>query len=223
MSGTSVSERIGHQFGSAALLRQALTHRSYGATHNERLEFLGDSVLNCVISDLLYRRFPQLAEGDLSLLRASLVNQHALSGVAESLALGPELMMGEGELKSGGYRRPSILANALEAVIGAVFLDAGFVAAQEVIRGLFAAQLSAADPRTLGKDPKTLLQELLQARRMALPQYAVIGTAGDAHDQTFRVECLIPELNIRTTGEGPSRRSAEQAAARLAHQLMPQN
>ncbi len=223
MSETSVSAKISHPFRNAALLQQALTHRSYSSNHNERLEFLGDSVLNCVISDLLYRRFPQLAEGDLSRLRASLVNQQALSAVAESLVLGPELMMGEGELKSGGYRRPSILANALEAIIGAVFLDDGFVAAREVIERLFAAQLRAADPRTLGKDPKTLLQELLQARRMALPQYNVVATEGDAHEQTFRVECVIDELNIRTTGEGPSRRSAEQIAARLAHQLMPRN
>ena len=223
MSDTSVSAKIGHPFRDAALLQQALTHRSYSATHNERLEFLGDSVLNCVISDLLYRRFPQLAEGDLSRLRASLVNQQALLSVAESLALGPDIMMGEGELKSGGYRRPSILANALEAIIGAVFVDGGFAAAREVVLRLFAAQLGAADPRTLGKDPKTLLQELLQARRMALPQYVVVATEGDAHDQTFRVDCVINQLNIRTTGEGPSRRSAEQAAARLAHELIPRN
>jgi ribonuclease III len=223
MSEASVNAKIGHPFRDAALLQQALTHRSYSATHNERLEFLGDSVLNCVISDLLYRRFPQFAEGDLSRLRASLVNQQALSSVAESLGLGAELMMGEGELKSGGYRRPSILANAVEAIIAAVFLDGGFVAAREVIERLFATQLGAADPRTLGKDPKTLLQESLQARRMALPQYVVVATQGDAHDQIFRVECVINELNIRTTGEGPSRRSAEQAAARLAHGLISRN
>jgi ribonuclease III len=220
MGESTVSNRIGHEFRGAGLLQQALTHRSYSTLHNERLEFLGDSVLSCVISELLYRRFPQLAEGDLSRLRASLVNQQALSNVAESVALGPAILMGEGELKSGGYRRPSILANALEAIIGAVFIDGGFAAAQAVIERLFATQLAAANPHTLGKDPKTLLQELLQARRMALPQYVVMATEGDAHDQTFMVDCVIETLGIRTTGRGPSRRSAEQAAARLAHQLI---
>jgi ribonuclease-3 len=222
MPRSTIGERIGHPFSDPALLRQALTHRSYSSTHNERLEFLGDSVLNCVVSELMFRRFPQLPEGDLSRLRASLVNQHALMAVARDLELGPQLLLGEGELKSGGYRRPSILANALEAVIGAVFLDAGFDAARVVVTRLFAGQLNAADPATLGKDPKTLLQEWLQARRKPLPKYTVVATLGDAHDQTFQVECVIVEMNILTRGEGASRRSAEQAAARLAYERLLQ-
>ena len=210
---------IGHPFRDPDLLRQALTHRSHGACHNERLEFLGDGVLNCVIAAELFQRFPQLAEGELSRLRASLVNQQSLFEIAQGIDLGRYLLLGEGELKSGGARRPSILADALEALIGAVFLDGGFDAARNFVLHSFDRPLKDADPHAIGKDAKTLLQEFLQARRIALPQYSVVGTAGEAHEQIFRVECLIPELNIRTQGEGLSRRSAEQAAAHRAYEL----
>ena len=219
MDRDSVTGSSGHPFENPELLRQALTHRSYSATHNERLEFLGDGVLNCVIAAELFRRFPQLAEGELSRLRASLVNQQSLFEIAQQIELGAQLRLGEGELKSGGARRPSMLADALEAVIGAVFIDGGFEAARAVVLRLFEQPLSAADPLKLGKDAKTRLQEFLQAHRVPLPQYAVISTAGEAHEQIFRVECVIPELNIRTEGEGTSRRGAEQAAASRAYEL----
>ncbi|MEK7230803.1 MAG: putative dsRNA-binding protein, partial [Pseudomonadota bacterium] len=162
---------------------------------------------------------PQLAEGELSRLRASLVNQQSLFEIARQIELGAQLRLGEGELKSGGTRRPSMLADALEAVIGAVFIDSGFEAARAVVLRLFEQPLKAADPLKLGKDAKTRLQEFLQARRVPLPQYAVISTAGEAHEQIFRAECVIPELNIRTEGEGTSRRTAEQAAASRAFDL----
>jgi len=214
---TAFNARFGYQFGSPELLRQALTHRSHSTPHNERLEFLGDSVLNCVIAALLYERFPNLPEGHLSRLRANLVNQECLSRIALSLELGNELRLGEGELKSGGFRRPSILADALEAVTGAVFLDGGYDSAAAVLSRIFDPLLTELDPHTLGKDPKTLLQELLQGRRLALPQYNVVAVQGEAHEQQFHVECVIPELDMRTSGTGPSRRSAEQSAARLAY------
>jgi ribonuclease-3 len=217
-----LQRKLGHSFAQASLLQQALTHRSHSAGHNERIEFLGDSVLNCCIAHELYRRFGELKEGELSRLRASLVRQETLAELAQQLELGTYLRLGEGELKSGGFRRPSILADGLEALVGAVFLDGGFAAAQEVIRGLYAALLEHLDPQTLGKDPKTLLQELLQARKIPLPQYAVVETQGAAHNQLFRVECQIPQLAIRTTGLGASRRIAEQEAAQLAFSQMQQ-
>lgn len=219
MDRDTLTSRTGYPFSNPDLLRQALTHRSHGASHNERLEFLGDAVLNCVIAAELFRLFPQLAEGELSRLRASLVNQQSLYEVAQQIELGAQLLLGEGEHKSGGVRRPSILADALEALIGAVFIDGGFDAARTLVLNLFDQLLKATDPFTLGKDAKTQLQEFLQARRIPLPQYSVIATAGGAHEQIFRVECVIPELDIRTQGEGPSRRSAEQAAARRAYEL----
>jgi ribonuclease-3 len=223
MDRDSVAGRSGHPFANPELLRQALTHRSHGASHNERLEFLGDGVLNCVIAAELFRRFPQLAEGELSRLRASLVNQQCLFEIAQQIDLGAQLRLGEGELKSGGARRPSMLADALEAVIGAVFIDGGFEAARAIVVRWFEQPLAVADPLTLGKDAKTRLQEFLQARRIPLPQYAVTSTAGEAHEQIFRVECVIPELNIRTAGEGTSRRSAEQMAASRACDLTGQS
>jgi ribonuclease-3 len=215
----SLADLTGYSFGNVALLRQALTHRSFGVPHNERLEFLGDGVLNCVVAAVLFERFSQLPEGELSRLRASLVNQQSLFEVAQRLGLGSQLLLGEGELKSGGTQRPSILADALEALIGATFLDGGFAAAHALVLRLFEGQFAAVDPHVVGKDAKTLLQEFLQARRLALPHYSVIATAGEAHEQSFRVECAIPELNIRTQGEGSSRRSAEQIAARRAYEL----
>jgi len=219
MDFTSLTRKAGYRFGNPDLLRQALTHRSYGASHNERLEFLGDSVLNCVIALELFNRFAHIPEGELSRLRANLVNQHSLCEIAQQADLGACLLLGEGEMRSGGAQRPSILADALEALIGAAFIDGGFDAARQLVLRLFGSAIAAVDPREPGKDAKTLLQELLQARRIALPQYAVVSTAGDAHEQTFRVACSIPELSIRTQGEGSSRRSAEQVAARRAYDL----
>lgn len=209
-------DRLGHAFRSPDLLEQALTHRSRGARHNERLEFVGDAVLNCVVALALYERFPATDEGDLSRARASLVNRDTLARIARRLALGAAIRLGEGELRSGGAGRDSILADALEAVFGAVFLDAGFDAARRVIVGAYGDELAKADPTTLGKDPKTRLQEWLQARRFAVPEYAVVGTHGEAHAQQFAVECRIPALGIVTAGAGASRRAAEQDAAERA-------
>jgi ribonuclease-3 len=210
---------IGHRFADPELLRRALTHRSHGASHNERLEYLGDSVVNCVVALELYHRFPRLSEGELSRLRAHLVNQQSLAVCAQQFAIGERLLLGEGELKSGGARRPSMLADAVEAIVGAAFLDGGFEAARRVVRALLGEALDTIDPAVSGKDPKTMLQEYLQARRLALPQYSVVATRGDAHEQQFQVECAVPELSIRTRGEGASRRSAEQEAAREAYEL----
>lgn len=214
-----ISRQLGYQFKQQELLSQALTHRSHGTLNNERLEFLGDSVLNCVIATRLYQRYPRLPEGDLSRLRAYLVKEQTLSEIANGLELGEYLRLGEGELKSGGFRRPSILADALEALFGAVYLDSGFASAEAVIVSLYDALLENLDPKTLGKDPKTLLQEYLQGRKISLPQYLVIAVHGEAHEQHFEVECVIPELDIRSLGEGHSRRSAEQNAAKTAYQL----
>ncbi len=211
-----LQRKLGHSFAQASLLQQALTHRSHSTPHNERLEFLGDSVLNCCVAHELYQRFGDLKEGELSRLRANLVRQEALAELAQELELGTYLRLGEGELKSGGFRRPSILADGLEALFGAVFLDGGYAASQGAIRGLYATLLDHLDPQTLGKDPKTQLQELLQARKIPLPQYAVVATQGAAHKQLFQVECQIPQLAIRTTGYGATRRIAEQEAAQLA-------
>ncbi len=211
-----LQRRLGHDFADARLLDQALTHRSYAGEHNERLEFLGDSLLGCVIAILLYERYPGLPEGDLSRLRAALVNQASLFEVAQGLDLGESLRLGEGELKSGGFRRPSILADALEAILGAVYLDAGFDAVRSVIARLFVSKLDAAGTAPPGKDPKTALQELLQGRRLPLPRYTVLQVGGEAHQQTFRVECRVDELAIVQTGEGTSRRAAEQQAAQGA-------
>jgi len=211
-----LQQALGHTFSRPDLLTQALTHRSYGATNNERLEFLGDSVLNCSVARALYDAFPDLPEGSLSRLRANLVRQETLAEIAATLQLGDSLRLGEGELKSGGFRRPSILADALESLFGAVFLDAGFDAAQRVVRGLFDPLVAKIDPRASGKDAKTQLQELLQSRRLPLPEYHLVDTEGEAHDQSFIVECVLTKPAINTRGVGKSRRAAEQEAARLA-------
>ncbi len=213
MNLDSVSGRTGHVFRDSELLRRALTHRSHGADHNERLEYLGDSIVNCIIALELYERFPGLSEGELSRLRANLVNQQALHHIAQNMHLGRHLLLGEGELKSGGAQRPSILADAVEALIGAVMLDGGFAAAQGAVRRLFADSLAAVDPKASGKDAKTLLQEFTQGRGLPLPVYTLLGTQGQAHAQTFRVQCAIDEMDIRTEGEGSNRRTAEQDAA----------
>lgn len=209
-------ERLRYDFRDPAVLRHALTHRSFGATHNERLEFVGDAVLNCVVGTDLYRRFPALPEGDLSRVRASLVNQDTLARLARRLELGGDIRLGEGEQRSGGADRSSILADALEAVFGAVFVDGGYDAARSVIVDCYGDTLSRADPAVLGKDPKTRLQEWLQARKLPVPDYAVVATSGEAHAQVFDIECRIPSRSIVATGRGSSRRQAEQAAAEAA-------
>jgi ribonuclease-3 len=211
-----LQNRLGHEFNDAALLQQALTHRSHSSLHNERLEFLGDSILNCVVASLLFERYARIDEGDLSRLRANLVKQQSLYEIAQRLELSQFLRLGEGELKSGGFRRPSILADTLEALFGAIFLDAGFEAARKAIRSLYIPILDTVDPKTLGKDAKTLLQEFLQGKKIALPQYNVVATHGAAHNQQFEIECLVPKLDIHVFGTGGSRRAGEQAAAKLA-------
>jgi ribonuclease-3 len=216
MDLTSLQTRLGYVFKDAALLQQALTHRSHSGLHNERLEFLGDSILNCVVASLLFERYARIDEGDLSRLRANLVKQQSLYEIAQRLELSQFLRLGEGELKSGGFRRPSILADTLEALFGAIFLDGGFEAARKVIRSLYIPVLDNVDPKTLGKDAKTLLQEFLQGKKIALPQYNVVATHGAAHNQEFEIECLVPKLDIQVFGTGGSRRAGEQAAAKLA-------
>jgi len=215
-----IEEKLGFSFENRALLEQALTHRSYGLPHNERLEFLGDSVLNCVIAQVLYERFPDIPEGDLSRVRANLVNQQSLYELATNLVLGDFIKLGQGELKSGGTQRPSILADGLEAIFGAILVDGGFDSASTVIRRVFEPVLAALDPAAVAKDPKTRLQEYLQGKRLPLPTYTIIEVAGEAHDQLFRVECVVAETGIRTEGSGGSRRAAEQDAARQAYALV---
>jgi ribonuclease-3 len=218
MKYSALCKQLGYQFSQPPLLHRALTHRSYSAAHNERLEFLGDSVLNCTIAKYLYITYPDLPEGDLSRLRSNLVNQQTLAILAQQLNLGEQLLLGEGERKSAGNRRPSILADALEAIFGAVLLDADFAAAEEVVLGLYVPFIAQADLKTLGKDAKTLLQEFLQGRKLALPQYNVAEIKGEAHAQTFVVICDVAQLNVKTQGEGASRRIAEQIAAESAFQ-----
>lgn len=216
MNAEALQQRLGYRFVDAALLQQALTHRSFGQPNNERLEFLGDSILNCVIASLLYDAFHDIDEGDLSRVRANLVKQQSLFEIGGRLELGSSLRLGDGEARSGGFRRPSIVADCVEALFGAVFLDGGFDSARRVIAALYQPVLRTVDPRTLGKDAKTLLQEYLQGRRIPLPVYSVVATHGAAHNQTFEVECSIPKLGINVLGGGGSRRAAEQAAAKLA-------
>lgn len=216
-------DQLGYVFKQPQLLQRALTHRSYAPDHYERLEFLGDSILGCVIAKYLYDQFSDLTEGDLSRLRSNLVKESTLVLFAKQLDLGVQLKLGEGELKSGGFRRPSILADAVEALFGAIFLDGGFEAAEQAVLKLFVPYLASVDMGTLGKDAKTLLQEYLQGRRMALPIYRVIDTQGVAHEQLFQVECAIPALEIITRGSGTSRRNAEQQAALAAYQIIGNN
>jgi len=203
-----------YSFKQPKLLEQALTHRSHSAHHNERLEFLGDSVLNVVVAALLYARFDQIDEGDLSRLRANLVKQGSLADIGQHIGLSAYLRLGEGEMKSGGFRRPSILADTLEALFGAVYIDGGFDAAHGVVSRLYQPVLDSMDPATLGKDSKTLLQEVLQGRKLALPVYTVLATHGAAHSQQFEVQCAVPALDISVSATGASRRAAEQAGAK---------
>ena len=211
-----IKNGIGYQFNNSALLAQALTHRSYSGNNNERLEFLGDSVLNFIIAHQLYLRFPKLPEGDLSRLRAQLVKESSLAEIAFDLNLGDQLKLGEGELKSAGWRRPSILADALEAIVGAVYSDGGFLNAEQLVLKLYAEKLENIDPKIIDKDAKSQLQEYLQGKKIELPEYSVLAIDGEAHAQTFKMQCVIAKLNISSIGEGSSRRIAEQQAAQSA-------
>ena len=210
----ALQQRIGHRFADASLLTCALTHRSFGADHNERLEFLGDAVLSLAISGLLFERFAGSDEGDLTRVRAHLVREDSLHRVAVQIGLPEVLRLGEGEARGGGAQRASILADALEALIGATFRDGGFDAASAVVEGLFGEVIQTTDVASWSKDAKTELQEWLQARRLPVPTYRISATRGQAHAQTFEVECLVPALNLGESGEGRSRRVAEQEAAR---------
>lgn len=205
--------RLQYRFIELARLQDALTHRSFSAQHNERLEFLGDSVLNLAVAHLLFERLSELPEGDLSRIRANLVRQDTLHQLAVMLELPALLRLGEGEVRSGGRSRPSILADALEAIIGAVYLDGGPLEANALIRRLFSTVEIHSGMAALQRDAKTGLQELLQSRRLPVPGYRVVGTAGAAHQQIFTVECAVPALGATTLGDGASRRAAEQAAA----------
>ena len=209
----ALQKRLQHEFAHPKLLAQALTHRSFSSDHNERVEFLGDSVLNLAVAGLLYEQLSDLPEGDLSRVRANLVKQDTLHHLAVVLGLPDLLRLGEGEARSGGKNRPSMLADALEAVIGAVYLDAGFDKADQLVRRLFKDVEVNPQMKAIGKDPKTELQEWLQGRKMRLPVYKVLGTLGAAHQQTFEVECEITEFGRAERGTGHSRRAGEQAAA----------
>lgn len=214
---TALQQRLGHRFSQPELLTRAVTHRSFGADHNERLEFLGDAVLSLAVSSLLYQRFADSDEGDLTRIRAHLVREDSLHRLALGLDLPAVLRISDGEAKGGGAQRPSILADAMEALIGATYVDGGYDAALDLVGRLFAEVMSsagtgAADP--WGKDAKTALQEWLQARRLAVPTYRITETRGQAHAQTFEVECAVPALSLSKKGEGRSRRVAEQDAAR---------
>ena len=216
----SLGRIIHYTFQDASLMMMALTHRSFNAQHNERLEFLGDSILSFLIAQELYKRFPKIDEGDLSRLRAQLVKESSLSSIATSMGLGDFIQLGEGELKSAGWRRPSILADTLEAMIGAIYLDAGIEPAHQFVLLFFEKQLNEIDPKIIQKDAKTLLQELLQSQKSDLPIYTVVSIEGEAHSQSFTIECIIKKSNIKTQGIGQSRRIAEQEAASKAYQLM---
>ena len=218
---SALERRLGHRFRSAALFEQALTHRSFGSPHNERLEFLGDSVLGCVIAGELFARFPQLPEGKLTRLRASLVREEALAGIARRIDLAASLRLGDAALGQGADVRPSILADALEALLGAVLIDGGYEAAKGAILAAFGEALQELDPEQPAKDPKTRLQEYLQGRKLRLPEYRVAATKGAAHRQTFEVECSVAELKLSASGSGTSRQRAEQAAAEGLLALVP--
>ena len=210
----ALQQRLGYRYVQPELLRRALTHRSWGAEHNERLEFLGDAVLSLAVSRLLYERLAESDEGDLTRVRAHLVREDSLHRVALALGLPEVMRMSEGEARGGGAQRPSILADAVEALIGAVFLEGGYEAAHAVVQRLFGEVIQATEAESWGKDAKTELQEWLQARRVPVPAYRITATRGQAHAQTFEVECAVPTLGLVEHGEGRSRRAAEQEAAR---------
>ncbi len=213
---SKLEKKIGYQFNDAALLNLALTHRSVDGKHNERLEFLGDSILSFVIADDLYHRFPKVNEGDMSRMRATLVRGHTLAELAREFALGEYLKLGPGELKSGGFRRDSILADAVEAIIGAIYLDSGTEAARCAVLSWYHSRLESIKPGVSQKDPKTRLQEFLQGRKKPLPEYSVVNIKGEAHNQEFAVSCKVAGLEDPIVALGSSRRKAEQAAAQLA-------
>ena len=213
-NASALARRIAYDFGNPAHLHQALTHRSAGAQHNERLEFLGDGILNFVIASELFRLKPEFDEGELSRMRAMLVRKETLAEIASELEIGSHLNLGIGELKSGGFERDSILADSVEALLGAIYLDGGFEACAMVIKSLYADRLVNLPDIDLLKDPKTRLQEYLQARQLALPGYEVISKHGKAHEQQFRVRCTVPELSIEAEAQALGRRRAEQSAAR---------
>ena len=211
----------GHAFATPGLLRQALTHRSAGSPHNERLEFLGDAVLGMIVAEALYARWPNADEGALTRARAELVRESSLAEVARRLEVGARLVLGPGEMKSGGHRRDSILADALEALVAAIYLDAGFDACRGVVLPRFDPLIAALPPANkVGKDAKTRLQEWLQARQRSLPVYALVEEGGDDHARIFRVSCTVAEPALHTEGEGSSRRAAEQQAAEAAMQVI---
>ena len=210
----ALQARLGHRFTDTGLLQRALTHRSFGADHNERLEFLGDSVLNMAVSSLLYERFSGSDEGDLTRVRAHLVREDSLHRAALALGLPEVLRLSEGEARGGGALRPSILADAVEALIGAIFIDAGLPPASQLVRQLFGELIAGSEADSWSKDAKTELQEWLQARKLPVPAYRIVATRGQAHAQTFDVECAVPMLGLAEQGEGKSRRTAEQEAAR---------
>ena len=216
----ALEKRLGHRFNDPRLLEQALTHRSRSADNYERLEFLGDGVLGCAVADELYARFPQLSEGKLTRLRASLVREEALAEVAKALGIGGHLRLGEGELAASPEARPSILADAMEAVLGAVFLDGGYAAARQAVLAAFGPLIDRLDPDRPAKDAKTRLQEILQARHRGLPQYRVVAVQGEAHRQSFEVECSVAELKLSATGTGTSRQRAEQQAAKALLEIL---
>jgi ribonuclease III len=216
----ALQHRLGHVFSRPALLHRALTHRSAASEHNERLEFLGDAVLNMAVSALLFQRFSGSDEGDLTRVRAHLVREDSLHRAALGLGLPAVLKLSDGETRGGGAQRPSILADALEAIIGAAFLDGGFEPAHEVVRRLFGPLIDSTEIDNWHKDPKTELQEWLQARRFAVPVYRIVATRGQAHAQTFEVECAVQALGLSQRGEGKSRRVAEQQAARRLLDLL---
>ncbi len=219
----ALQKRLGHGFSQPELLRRALTHRSWGAEHNERLEFLGDAVLSLAISRLLYERHGGSDEGDLTRVRAHLVREDSLHRVALQLGIPEVLRMSDGEMRGGGAQRPSLLADALEAVIGATFLDGGYDAAQGLVQRLFGEVIQATEVESWTKDAKTELQEWLQARKVPVPAYRITATRGQAHNQTFEVECAVPTLGLTERGEGKSRRNAEQEAARRLLDILKAN
>ncbi len=216
MSAMQLSRRLGHSFNDESLLTLALSHRSIGPSNNERLEFLGDAVLGLIIGQALYERFPGAKEGDLTRARARLVKEPTLAEIARDLEVGPQLALGSGELKSGGRQRDSILSDALEALIGAVYLDSDFLHVRDVVLGWYATRLDDMNPQKLEKDPKTQLQETLQSRSRPLPRYVVIEESGEPHERFYRVHCLVEGFETPFVGEGTGRRRAEQAAAQQA-------
>lgn len=216
MKLNKLEQSLGYHFKSSDLLIRALTHRSHSAHHNERLEFLGDSILNFAVAALLFNQLEHENEGDLSRIRSSLVNQTTLAKLAKQIRLSDYLRLGEGELKSGGFRRPSILADAMEAIFAAIYMDSGMAEAQEVVDKLYTPLVAGIDVKTAGKDSKTLLQEIVQSQHLQLPVYEIKNTLGEAHNQEFIVQCKIAEFGIVTEASGSSRRQAEQEAAHLA-------